>query len=1029
LRSLNIFLRWHFYCRILTLLLAVFSAAGVCIPETATGRSKPLSKYLREEWGSEKGFPGGTINVITQTLDGYLWLGTQKGLVRFDGLNSRMFSQTTGGSPMGPVLGLLADGEGNLWVRLGGPGLLCYRDGKFDDYSDKFDITEAAVTWMFRAADGRAMFATILNGIVAYEHGRFSRVAGAPHFPNFLVTSTVPGPGGTYWLGTRDRGLFHLSDGTISAAREILTDRKINALLSAGDKQLWIGTDNGLLLWNGADLVQVGSGSSLRDRQILSLSRDGHGSIWVGTDHGMYRLDPESNFLPKADNTEADGPVTSIFEDREGNIWTATPRGLERLRNTVFTTYGVSDGLPGEVNGPLHPDSDGRIWFAPVHGGLYWLKEGAVERFREAGLDKDVVYSITGGNGDLWVARQLGGLTHLQNVAGKWQAVTYTKADGLGQNSVYTVRLSRDGAVWAGTLSAGLTRIKNGRFVTFTGENGLISNSIASILESRDGTMWFATPRGLSAFSNNHWLSFSSSDGLPSDDINCLFEDSRGTLWIGTMNGLAAFRSGKIWVPEHASDFLSEPVFGLQEDSNGLMWISTSNHVLMTSLQKLLESDFHDADVREFSLADGLSDTNAVKRDEAVVSDNSGRIWFSLNRGLSVVDTNRLRASSPPSILHLEGLSVDGNVLTLQEANFISPNPQRITINYAGISLSTPDRVRFKSKLDGFDPSWSDPRMAREVSYTNLGPGSYVFRVVASNSDDLWNSTELTVPFTIKPVFWRTWWFGITALFAVVLSFLGIVRLRVLSLTRQFNMRLEERVSERTRIARDLHDTLLQSFHGVLLHLQAVSNLLPSGDPKQKLDNTIDQAPQAITEGRDAVQGLRASTVVTNDLARAISTLGEELATNESKPNAAEFHVEVEGTSRDLRPALRDEVYRIAGEAVRNAFNHAQAKRIEVDFRYHQLEFRLRIRDDGKGIAPKLASEGGRPGHYGLRGIRERAKLMGGKLTVWSELDAGTEVELKIPGSRAYETSSSRSRSWLAEKFTGKLAEKDTEAK
>src|SRR5260370_13768069 len=234
------------------------------------------------------------------------------------------------------------------------------------------------------------------------------------------------------------------------------------------------------------------------------------------------------------------------------------------------------------------------------------------------------------------------------------------------------------------------------------------------------------------------------------------------------------------------------------------MWISTSNHVLMTSLQRLLESDFHDADVREFGLADGLRDTNAVKRDEAVASDNSGRIWFSLNRGLSVVDTNRLRASSPPSVLHLEGLSVDGNVITLQEPNLISPNPQRITINYAGISLSTPDRVRFKSKLDGFDPSWNDPRMARAASYPNFGPCPYTFRVIASNSDGLWNSTELTVPFTIKPVFCRTWWFGITALFAVVVSFLGIVRLRFLSLTLHFNMCLQGRFCDRPRIPRQL---------------------------------------------------------------------------------------------------------------------------------------------------------------------------------------------------------------------------------
>jgi signal transduction histidine kinase len=247
--------------------------------------------------------------------------------------------------------------------------------------------------------------------------------------------------------------------------------------------------------------------------------------------------------------------------------------------------------------------------------------------------------------------------------------------------------------------------------------------------------------------------------------------------------------------------------------------------------------------------------------------------------------------------------------------------------------------------------------------------------------------------------------------------------------TNQFNLRLEERVNERTRIARDLHDTLLQSFQGLLLRFQTASELFPTRpvEAKQTLDSAIEQAAQAITEGRDAVQGLRPSTIVTHDLALAINTLGEELRGVAAKPNAGEFHVAVEGTPRDLHPILRDEVYQIAGEALRNAFRHAEARRIEVEIRYDERQFRLRVRDDGKGIDAKLLNE--RPGHYGMRGMRERANLLGGKLTVWSEVETGTEVELSIPAANAYAISDGRRRSWLAETFGGKLVEKDTQRK
>jgi signal transduction histidine kinase len=257
----------------------------------------------------------------------------------------------------------------------------------------------------------------------------------------------------------------------------------------------------------------------------------------------------------------------------------------------------------------------------------------------------------------------------------------------------------------------------------------------------------------------------------------------------------------------------------------------------------------------------------------------------------------------------------------------------------------------------------------------------------------------------------------------------GLYRLRLRQLAREFSTGLEARVSERTRIARDLHDTLLQSFHGLLLRFQTVSNMLPAGDSKLKLESAIDQAAQAITESRDAVQELRRSTVVTHDLAASIGVLGQNLAAAESREDSVGFRVTVEGTPRTLHPILRDELYRIAGEALRNAFRHADARQIEVEIRYDERQLRIRIRDDGKGIDPKVLKKDEPAGHYGLRGMRERSKLIGGKLTVWSELDSGTEVELSVPASYAYEKSSTSRRSWLTEKLTEKFSGKDTAMK
>jgi anti-sigma regulatory factor (Ser/Thr protein kinase) len=575
--------------------------------------------------------------------------------------------------------------------------------------------------------------------------------------------------------------------------------------------------------------------------------------------------------------------------------------------------------------------------------------------------------------------------------------------------------------VWAGTLNGGVSQFKDGHFTTYTTTNGLASNTVSSILETRDGAMWFATPTGLSSFSDGQWRTYTTVEGLPSPEVNCLFEDSAGTLWSETSAGLAFFASKRFQVPNESPEVLREPILGMAEDKSGRFWIATANHVLRVPRDKLLNGVVKAVDVREYDQADGLESTEGVKRSRSVVSDSAGRVWFSLSSGLSVVNPSQIADNSVPALPHIEAITADNNTANLAASVRIPPTPRRITLEYTGLSLAEPSRIRFRYFLEGFDTSWSRPVAAREAVYTNLGPGSYRFRLVASNSEGLWNGPETAIVLNVTRAYYQTYWFRLSCLAAFLGVFWILYRLHIRQLTHQFNIRMEERVGERTRIARDLHDTLLQSFHGLLLRFQTVSQLLPvrPEEAKQKLDNAIDQAAEAITEGRDAVQGLRASVVEANDLAVAIKTLGEELAADETNQSAATLEVEVEGKPRNLHPILRDEVYRIATEALRNAFWHAQARRIEVEIRYDEKKFRVHVRDDGKGIDSKILSGHGRKGHYGLHGMRERAKLVGGKLTVWSEVDAGTEVVLSIPTANAY-TAAAPSRSWVAEKLFGK---------
>jgi signal transduction histidine kinase len=382
-----------------------------------------------------------------------------------------------------------------------------------------------------------------------------------------------------------------------------------------------------------------------------------------------------------------------------------------------------------------------------------------------------------------------------------------------------------------------------------------------------------------------------------------------------------------------------------------------------------------------------------------------------------VIDPRHLPFNKLPPPVHIEQITADHKSYAVSsDANKnlrLPPRIRDVQIDYTALSLVAPEKVLFRYKLEGWDHDWQDAGTRRQAFYSNLPPRDYRFRVMACNNSGVWNEAGTLLDFSVAPAYYQTWWFRSLCAAAFLTLLAGVYQMRLRQVARQFNMRMEERVNERTRIARELHDTLLQSFQGVLLKFHAVTYVILDrpAEAQKTLETVIEQARQAITEGRDAVQGLRSSALVSSDIAQAISTFGDELASGPSGQNSPNFRVVVEGAPRDLAPLLRDEIYRITGEALRNAFRHAHAQRIEVEIRYDQRQLRLRVRDDGKGIDPTVLNGGGRPGHYGLPGMHERAKLVGGKLAVWSELNSGTEAELTIPASIAYAKSSAARRS------------------
>jgi signal transduction histidine kinase len=577
--------------------------------------------------------------------------------------------------------------------------------------------------------------------------------------------------------------------------------------------------------------------------------------------------------------------------------------------------------------------------------------------------------------GDIWMADQRGGLLHLSG--GK--LIERIPWSSIGHKD-FAISLAADpsrGGIWLGFFGGGISYFASGKIQkTYSSAKGLGAGSVTNLQVEKDGALWAATDSGLSRMKNGRFATLDRENGLPCDPIHWMIHDDEGSLWLGTPCGLLRLARSEIdtWFLAANKD-------------------QTANLVVHPTV---------------FDNYDGVTAHEQAYRpyNPPITKSLDGRIWFVPFDGVSVIDPRHLPFNQVPPPVHIERISADGNSYNASDGLRLPRVARDLTIDYTALSLAVPQKVRFRYKLAGQDSDWKEVVNERHVRYTNLSPGHYTFRVIACNNSGVWNETGASLQFSIAPAYYQTAWFRLCCVVALLLLLWVAYLFRVRQLEAQFAVGLEARVDERTRIARDLHDTLLQSFNALLLRLQTVSNVLPAqpDEAKRRIDRAIEQASNAITEGRDTLNELRSTGSAAIDLDQAISNFARELLSGSASELVPDVQVQVEGTPIPMNPIVRDEVYRIATEGVRNAIRHAHARQIEVEIRYAEHQLRLRIGDNGTGIDPAILDHEHKAGHWGLRGMRERAKLVGGTLEVWSQLDVGTEIDLSIPAASVYAT-------------------------
>jgi signal transduction histidine kinase/ligand-binding sensor domain-containing protein len=965
--------------RLLWTLLLVSGSAGQGL---ALDPGRPFSSYLRTRFSNEDGLPSSVVHDIVQSPDGFLWLSVGSDtLTRFDGRHFTEIASFT-------ARVLATDAEGGLWAGTNG-GL-------------------------------QRIPATALN--------QFGRLPATLYHPG-------PGPGsqviclhfsrsGILWVGTAG-GLYRFEHNVFSSA---IPQLGIYRIEEASNGHLLVVTSKGFVEWDGRRAVphpEVAAQLGVKTDEIFHVLEDSRGVTWFCTSNGVARRIKGSVEKLGQFGRRGHGAFRA-YEDPSGNVWFAKAEGLFRA-----TSGGVEPVIPGINVRCLYGDRDGDLWIGTNGDGLVRFKDREVRMFTTRdGLPNNIVMTVLASReGTLWTGANCGGISRFDGRSFR----TYDEKDGLKNSCVFALAEDVNQDLWIGTYGGGAFRFRGGRFTQYCKTQGFASNVVRSIVAARDGSIWFATPEAVIQMRNGQVRNYTTADGLSSNNVVTVYEDRNGGIWAGTVRGIDRL-SGDRFAPvpslpsvgilpigeDRSGGFYiyvaTKGLFRLEnlrpinvapdiwltrmvEATNGDKWLSGLGiyRFQAAGLQGLRGHD-EPLDYAAFGRADGLdaAECSFGFPDSALTRD--GKLWVATPQGLGMLDLSRMPRTNRKAVVYLREITVGRQLQPPGHELVLPPGTHHVELRFDAVEISSPEKIRLQYRMDGVDSEWLDTAEPAHAIYSNVPAGTHGFHVRACNRDGIWDRTGTSYNITQQPYFYETAPFRLASVTVGLLLLAGLHRLRLSQATAQVNARLEERLAERERIARELHDTLLQGFHGLTLHFQAVMKQMSPREPaRHTMEKALQSADQVLLEGRERVRDLRAEGPTGNELSQMLACYGKEF----TQEGGAALKVTSVGPPTSLHPVVGDEIHRIAREALTNAFRHAHASNIEVEITYGSASFCVRVRDNGRGIDPQTL-DGGRQGHWGLSGMRERARNIGAQLRIWSSIGNGTEIEVTISAKVAY---------------------------
>jgi signal transduction histidine kinase/ligand-binding sensor domain-containing protein len=955
---------------------------------------KSLTQYTRTVWTQAQGLPQDTIRSITQTSDSYLWLGTDEGLSRFDGYEFVTFTKDNAALPSNSIAALWPGHDGGLWI--GTPnGLVLHRKGLFKTFTTKDGLPDNAVTYLREDHSGTLWI--VAGGLLCrFQNGRFTTFPAERLAPANVVRVVYEDREQQLWIAGESGLMRRAGDGfSVVFGPEEMRGNFVTAMLEDHNRDLWLAGAKGLMvLRRNGTLKRFDSRDGLPNNLVRALWEDRSGNLWAGTDAGFSRFVDGRFVSPVSEKNQEGDWVKCLFEDREGNLWVGMNSGLNRFRDDPFTTYGRPEGLPSDAPLSIHQDRSGQMWVGYHDVGLVKLLPGGFRAYTSRdGLAGDEVFSIRESrNGDLLIATRYGFSRMHQG-----RFITYAFEDPMARSPAYDALETSQGRLLVARASGVHEAVGRGWRSVIPG--GAVVNSYPIVLsEGLDGDVWAGTYGiGLWQLPNNRVTPrlWTMAEGLSSNQIRSLYQDREGTLWIGTFGGgLTAFRGGVFSKFTAHDGLLSDNISHVEEDGNGNLWLSTTRGICRVAKQQL--RDFSAGRVKvltpdNYSVEDGLRSAQSAPGypiGGGGARSRDGRLWFSTSRGLATVDPGALARRIPAPYVQMVAVDVDGRTVDSSRFQKLEPGTRHIQFRYAAIHLSAPEQTRYAYKLEGLDDEWISAGNHRVANYNTLKHGRYRFVVQAILPAGV--VSQSAFQFEVMPNFYERAWFvwlcGALLLAIVYLTY----QLRLARVHSRFSLVLEERM----RLAREVHDTLAQGFVGIGSQLAAVTLTLEN-DPegaRHHLDVARKMATHSLTEARRSVMDLRTLDLDEQDLPAVLISSAQRWVAG----TPVHMNIEVSGDSPGLPQEVKQNLLRIAQEAVANTLKHASAKMIWVKLDMQNRRLRMRIKDDGRGFEPASVFSG-IDGHFGLLGMRERAKRLGGELDLASHPGEGTIVEVTVP--------------------------------